>query len=504
MREAPGPLVRGLPACSVPLLAAAAAAAAAGRAGGVRLLPKLLRHGSPILGIGDGLVGQMLHRLGRLGVGGMGAGLVDDLADLLRVLQHGAGAQHVVVEGLAVMIGHKQRGLQALQQGLLPNVGVGIVDEDTGVHIAVGVDMQIAPAAGDASAHVFRVVLEVHGKDALPGAHLPDPAVDLGPLLGLGHQLGSGVVAHGHVVEEPDKVRAQINDLVVELLAGDVLIVDAGIAGGDAEGQAMALQQGHRVRDLLIHALAAAAVVGLFEALQADGGDEVLHPQHILAELLVDEGGVGEGQERGVAVLLAQGDDVLLAHQGLAAGVNVQIDAKLLALGDDGVDLVKGQIELIAVLRRPAAGAVQVAGRGGVQQDGPGDVAVVFLAQLLLLGPAHQVGVDKEVGEDRLQHVGIGLGPDLLDELIPTGLGIADDLVEHRALGRQGVSGKLIDQIHHLVHVVHGILVQIIEYLGQTVTLDTIRNLHNVFFPFHGITIPSVRRYYNADFRKGK
>ena len=114
--EAPGPLVRGLPACSVPLLAAAAAAAAAGRAGGVRLLPKLLRHGSPILGIGDGLVGQMLHRFGRLGVGGMGAGLVDDLADLLRVLQHGAGAQHVVVEGLAVMIGHKQRGLQALQQ----------------------------------------------------------------------------------------------------------------------------------------------------------------------------------------------------------------------------------------------------------------------------------------------------------------------------------------------------------------------------------------------------
>ena len=203
-------------------------------------------------------------------------------------------------------------------------------------------------------------------------------------------------------------------------------------------------------------------------------------------------------------MLLTQRDDVLLAHQGLAAGVNVQIDAKLLALGDDGVDLVKGQIELIAVLRRPAAGAVQVAGRGGVQQDGPGNIAVVFLAQLLLLGPAHQVGVDKEVGEDRLQHVGIGLGPDLLDELIPTGLGIADDLVEHRALGRQGVSGKLIDQIHHLVHVVHGILVQIIEHLGQTVTLDTIRNLHNVFFPFHGITIPSVRRYYNADFRKGK
>ena len=94
----------------------------------------------------------------------------------------------------------------------------------------------------------------------------------------------------------------------------------------------MALQQGHGVGDLLIHALATAGVVGLLEALQADGGDEVLHPQQILAELLVNEGGVGEGQEGHVVVLLAQGDDVLLPHQRLAAGVDVHIDAQFLTL----------------------------------------------------------------------------------------------------------------------------------------------------------------------------
>ncbi len=131
---------------------------------------------------------------------------------------------------------------------------------------------------------------------------------------------------------------------------------------------------------------------------------------------------------------------LLLTHQRLAAGVDVQIDAQLLALGDDAVDLLKGQIELIAVLPRPAAGAVQVAGGGGVQQDGPGNIAVVLLAQFLLLGPAHQVCIDKEVVEYRLEHTGVGLGPDLLNELVPTGVFVVNYVIKCLPLEGQGVS----------------------------------------------------------------
>ena len=76
----------------------------------------------------------------------MGAGALNDLPDLLRILQHGTGAQVVVIEGLAVVIGHEQRRGQHLQQGLLPDVGVGVVDEHAGVAVAVGVDVQKAPA----------------------------------------------------------------------------------------------------------------------------------------------------------------------------------------------------------------------------------------------------------------------------------------------------------------------------------------------------------------------
>ncbi len=81
-------------------------------------------------------------------------------------------------------------------------------------------------------------------------------------------------------------------------------------------------------------------------------------------------------------VLLAEPDEVSFAHERLAAGVDEDVRAELLALVDDGVDVVIAQVELVAVLCRPAARAMQVAGGGGVEQDGPGNVALVFLAVL--------------------------------------------------------------------------------------------------------------------------
>lgn len=41
-----------------------------------------------------------------------------------------------------------------------------------------------------------------------------------------------------------------------------------------------------------------------------------------------------------VIMLLAQLNDIILAHQRLAAGVHIQIDAQLLALGNDAVQLI--------------------------------------------------------------------------------------------------------------------------------------------------------------------
>ena len=53
------------------------------------------------------LVAQMIDAFRALEVGAVGTGLVNHLAQQLGVFQHGAGAQMVLVEGLAVVVGHE-------------------------------------------------------------------------------------------------------------------------------------------------------------------------------------------------------------------------------------------------------------------------------------------------------------------------------------------------------------------------------------------------------------
>ena len=91
------------------------------------LLPQLVRLGLPAGGVLLALVAEVIHRLRGLQVRGVRAGLLDHLAQKVGILQHGAGAQVVVVEGLAVVVGHENGRLKALQQRLFPDVGVGIV-----------------------------------------------------------------------------------------------------------------------------------------------------------------------------------------------------------------------------------------------------------------------------------------------------------------------------------------------------------------------------------------
>ena len=238
------------------------------------------------------------------------------------------------------MIRHEHGGSQTVQQGFLPDVGIGIVDEHTGIDVAVGIDVEVSAAPGNAPAHIFAVVLEVHGKQGLGGADFPDAVVHRFPLLRIGHQRRDSIIAHGHIVEVPDELCAPLYQLVDELIGADGVQVLAGIAGGDAEGQALLSKDGHSPEHLMVHAVSAAAIGGHFKTFQADGGDEVLHPQHIVRKCLVDEGSVGKREELAVRMLLTQGDDVLASHHGFAPGVDVHIDAQLLTLLDNGVDLI--------------------------------------------------------------------------------------------------------------------------------------------------------------------
>ncbi len=109
----------------------------------------------------------------------------------------------VLVEGLAVVIAMNSGLCRHLQQAPVMDVGIGIVDEHAGLHVAVGVDVEIVAAAGDAAAHKLAVVLEVHGVERVAAsrrrsrmrsiiASRAAPGWASAP---------AGVVAHGHVVE---------------------------------------------------------------------------------------------------------------------------------------------------------------------------------------------------------------------------------------------------------------------------------------------------------------
>ena len=111
-------------------------------------------------------------------------------------------------------------------------------------------------------------------------------------------------------MEEPDEQGAAVDDVVKECFAGNIRIVLTGIAGGDAKGEMMFFQQSHSFLHFPIRAFATAGIIGLRKALQGNGGDKILHPQHFLAESFVDEGAVGEGEELAVRVHLAELNEI--------------------------------------------------------------------------------------------------------------------------------------------------------------------------------------------------
>ena len=169
----------------------------------------------------------------------------------------------------------------------------------------------------------------------------------------------------------------------------------------------MLAQELHCALDLLIGALSATGVGGMLVTLGRDGGNKVGHANHVLTELLVDKRCVGKAQERAIGVFLADADEICLAHQGLTAGVDVHMRTQRFALSDDGVDIFKGKILPVPVFGCPAARAMQVACACGIEEDGPGDIALVFIAVLLLLGPRQDIAVDNEGLEQACAHLGI-------------------------------------------------------------------------------------------------
>ena len=197
-------------------------------------------------------------------------------------------------------------------------------------------------------------------------------------------------------------------------------------------------------------------------------------------------------------MLVADGNQILLAHKRFAAGVDVHVDAEFLALRDDGVDFIERQVQTVAVFSRPAAGAVQVAGRGRVEQNCPRNVAVVLLAHFFLLGPADDVGVEEEVHERRLENLGIGVLHDVHDELVHVVVLVVDDVADSGTLSREAVrtiAREFIYPRHQLGRVGFRVFADIIQCGAERNFFHGICDTHKTHsFVFYGVSIPCGRK----------
>ena len=170
--------------------------------------------------------------------------------------------------------------------------------------------MKIPFSAGNAAFYKFRVILEIHGEKRLRCPVLPDPPADKFPLFRGRKQLRNGIIAHGHIMEIPDKVGTHLDQLVVVFLRCNGIIIRAGIAGGNTVRKLMLVQDFHGSHYFPIYTFAAPAVGGIFKSLQRNRGDEIAHAQHFLRKSIVDQCAVCEGKEYAIIVFFAKADQI--------------------------------------------------------------------------------------------------------------------------------------------------------------------------------------------------
>jgi len=402
----------------------------------------------------------------------------------------------VLVEGLAVVVSHEQRAVQDLQNRLVVDVGIGVVDEHAGLGVTGRVDVEVVATAGDAAAHELAIVLEVHGIErdiARRRAQIADTVDHVLALFRGGHQLRGGLVAHGHIVEVEAEVCPLLAQKPHERIVGNSVDVLAGVADGGTEEDAVLFEQIHGVHHSGIVAFAAAGVVGLRGALDGQHKGDIAQTLYFFTEWLVNEGRVGIDGKLHIVMLFGQLKHVLLAHQRLAAGQHIQIHAQLLALRNDLIHVLKAEVVLVAVLACPAAHAVHIAGRGGVEQNQPRDVALILDAVLTDHLSAAEEGFVAQIQCGGTRNMGVGLVQHAVDELRPLAVGVGQHLFGVLVgLVAEAAAVELLCSIYQLAHCFFTVLLDArkrhVHYFTKRSTLHLVsqvikRCIHSFFLP---------------------
>ena len=184
----------------------------------------------------------MVNTFRGLILGRMGTGFLYHATQTFRIFQHRTRLEHIIIKGLTVVIGHKQRRLICFQQGLFTDVGVRVMDKSARLNVTIGIDMQIVAATSNTAVYKFRIILKVNCENRLCATVFADAVIHLFTLVRRREQLHSGIVAHRHIVEEPCELRTALHQMIEELIRADGVDVLAGIAPRYAERQLLSFR----------------------------------------------------------------------------------------------------------------------------------------------------------------------------------------------------------------------------------------------------------------------
>ena len=299
------------------------------------------------------------------------------------------------------------------------------------------------------------------------------------PLLGSDHQLRHRVGADRHICEEPSKLCPPLHHLVKIGLAADNIHIGASIAARDAEGQLFALEYLHGAHHSLESAMPSPGICRLFKAFYADSGDKILDTQHLVGKCLIDQRRVGKRHKYTVGMAFAEGNDILFPNKRFAAGIEIHVGTQLRTLADDGVHRIQVHIHLIAVFRRPAACTVKIAGRSGVHQDSPWDIAAVLLTVVTLFWEPDQRRVHNKIFKKRLTNSVVDVCPQTFNQTIPVVVRILDHLPGLLPGSSKDIfSRKLIYPVHNFRQIPIRVLVQIVVHDGHACFFNPIHQSH--------------------------
>ena len=253
------------------------------------------------------------------------------------------------------------------------------MNEHTRLYIAVCIDVHVIPSSGNTASDKLTVILKIHCKDlfaALFSTDLADSVIHVLSLLLRRKQFRRRLISNRHIVEVPGITAPLLDDHIEERITCDGLNILARVADRCAENQTVLLHQIHGMHDLFKASGATAGIIDFLISLQTDRYREIADPHHLFTKCFIDQRTVCKCMECAVIMLLAQTDQICLAHKRLASGIHIEVNAKLLALCNNGIQIFKGKIQLMPVLGSPTAGTVHVTGTGRIHQNQPRHLAL--------------------------------------------------------------------------------------------------------------------------------